>query len=1396
MQAIDPFGWVGSTLDQRFAIESVAGEGGFGVVYRGVHLGFDLPVAVKCLRIPPGLGGAVQADLVAKFREEARLLVRLSQRTANIVQALDVGAATSPKGWWTPYIVMEWLEGQTLAADLERRRVSGAGPRSLDEAIQHLAPAAGALAIAHQENVSHRDVKPANLFLARVGGGTTLKILDFGVARVLSDATLRDALRTQPHASAQPFTPQYGAPEQYSGSFGATGPWTDVFTMALILVEVVTGQRALAGGDMVQLLTAAIAEGSRPSLSARGVRASQEVEKVLSRALSASARDRFRTMGEMWAALVAAHGTSDARAALEATQPASEPLHDASPHAPTVEVTGENRVCTVMFVDLAEATNLSARVDPESVNEIVDRCSTIVKEQVEAMGGVVEELPGGDRVMALFGIPRATDNDPERAVLAALGIQSAIARVPLPRALRLPALSVRIGVGTGRVFAEHAGAGSRVRTKVIGEAVSAAAKLQQAAPRGAIVIGRDTYRQVVGLFHAEPLAPVEIAGRRDALPAYRIGGASAGRSGPALSDFHGVETKLVGRAAEMQRLTDALETTLSERRAGLVTLLGAPGVGRSRVLGDLFAGLLLRREDLVVLIAQSSPLLTTTSYGLASSLVRRRFDIADADPPSVVRRKLRRGMRWLRVRGARRRSPEEPEPPAPREALDPADLDDALDQIAAFLGARSVSQPASLDDTGNPARQRILAAAARLLRFAADVSPIVILCDDIQWADGASLELLDDLLLRLEGSPVLAVCAARPELLDRLPAWGEAKAAHTRIDLPPLARRHMEEMIRDWLRKVADLSPSVVRRLADRAEGHPLILVETLHLLVDAGVIEVRGEEPWSIREEALGALALPATVQGIAQARLDRLQARPRGALARAAVVGRTFWEGAVERLQPDRAAAEALAQLRHRQIIRPREPATFPGDREYVFAESALYEVAYETLSLKVRRPLHLVVAGWLEERVSGAAGDALLALHYERGGDLRRAGAAYVRAAAHASTLGANAEALRNLLYARALYDEQEEGQNGGRGGVTPWRDAVRLRIDLGDVLRRLGRLDEAERSYEDARAKIVRAGDGGAPVQALRFDARIDHRMALVYKVRGMTKEARGLVERAITGAKVAAAIADTPAMYALLAFLHRRERSPDESWRAAREGLRVCRAIELRDERWEENVTQLLFGVAVALFGRGRMVGAERSYRQATRMISEAANPYLAGIAWNGVGAVRFTVGDRRGARAIYLRALRLKERAGDLHQIAVTCSNLAEVELLLGEVPAALEHARRAVQLAEQARAGSDLAGMYRNLADVLVSAGHLDEALTAGQQALGTAEVAGRVYLGEAALSLARACARAGGDASPGALRDRATAAARALQSSLSVHFKEGDLRKVAEECQAILASVFTEAH
>ncbi|MEZ4309591.1 MAG: protein kinase [Polyangiaceae bacterium] len=536
MSSPDPFGWVGAVIDDQFAVQGVAGEGAFGVVYRGTHLGLDMPVGIKCLKVPPGLPTGERAALLDTFRGEARLLHQLSRRSAGIVQALAVGSAVSPKGAWTPYIVMEWLDGETLESDLRRRAASGVGQRTLDEALDLLGTAASALAVAHEENVSHRDVKPGNLFLTPSRRGPVLKLVDFGIAKVM-DAGAPRTWESASTGGERRFTARYAAPEQLMSEYGATGPWTDVYAMALILIEVVTGRFALQGDTFVQIFASSIDTRSRPSLTARGAPAPASIEAVLSRALAIHPRDRFSEMGEMWAALEAAranpsgpHGASSTRDVGLSRGASHPPAASAGADTQAVsrsapQATGERRICTVASIDLSAPAKLASRVEPEELEDLLERAQRLVVAEVSAMDGAVSRL-GADRSVAVFGLSRASDNDPERAILAALRVQEAISRIPLPRAAGTARLAARIGIASGRIFASTDP--DRQAPKLLGEAVSDAAELARAAPAGGVVSGRTTHRRVAGAFLVEPSRrPGMLPKRPIASSAWRRAGATS-----------------------------------------------------------------------------------------------------------------------------------------------------------------------------------------------------------------------------------------------------------------------------------------------------------------------------------------------------------------------------------------------------------------------------------------------------------------------------------------------------------------------------------------------------------------------------------------------------------------------------------------------------------------------------------------------------------------------------------------------------------------------------------------------------------------------------------------------------------------------------------------------------
>ncbi len=304
----DPFDLCGVVIDDKYRVDDLVGRGGFGVVYRGVHIGFDEPIAVKCLKLPGELAERERDELLSRLKDEGRVLHRLSKLSSGIVQALDVGAMTTPNDQWVPYLILEWLEGETLAEHIRSRKDRGEGGLSLEEALALMEPAARALAVAHQQKVAHRDVKPENIYLTEVSGQRTLKVLDFGIAKVLTQHATFTAAPAATAKQASAFTPSYGAPEQFNKKRGATGPWTDVFAMALILVELVSGERALDGDDATQLYISAADPASRPTLRYHGVETSNAVEEVFRRALAIEPSDRYQDGGAFWDALTAAAG--------------------------------------------------------------------------------------------------------------------------------------------------------------------------------------------------------------------------------------------------------------------------------------------------------------------------------------------------------------------------------------------------------------------------------------------------------------------------------------------------------------------------------------------------------------------------------------------------------------------------------------------------------------------------------------------------------------------------------------------------------------------------------------------------------------------------------------------------------------------------------------------------------------------------------------------------------------------------------------------------------------------------------------------------------------------------------------------------------------------------------
>src|SRR6185295_13837354 len=292
---------------EKYEIEAVVGEGGFGIVYRAQHKIWKQPVAIKCFKVLMDASPDVRETLLKDFIQEGALLTQLSGRTASIVQARDVGTFTTANGAWVPYMVLEWLDGVTLESMLDAERAqlgtTGGAAWPIQKVIAVLEPVAQALEVVHRRAIAHRDIKPANIFV--IGADTDemhVKVLDFGIAKVVQSAAEHGSF-TKTGGKVTSFTPAYGAPEQFSRSQGSTGPWTDVYALALVMTELLIGRPPLEGDDFIQLGMATADPSRRPTPGSFGLRGIDTLEPIFLKALAVKPQDRYATAGEFWQAV-------------------------------------------------------------------------------------------------------------------------------------------------------------------------------------------------------------------------------------------------------------------------------------------------------------------------------------------------------------------------------------------------------------------------------------------------------------------------------------------------------------------------------------------------------------------------------------------------------------------------------------------------------------------------------------------------------------------------------------------------------------------------------------------------------------------------------------------------------------------------------------------------------------------------------------------------------------------------------------------------------------------------------------------------------------------------------------------------------------------------------------
>jgi class 3 adenylate cyclase len=633
---------------------------------------------------------------------------------------------------------------------------------------------------------------------------------------------------------------------------------------------------------------------------------------------------------------------------------------------PDLERSGEERrVVSVLFADLVGFTSRAESLDPEDVRAILTPYYARLRDEIEAYGGTVEKFIG-DAVMGVFGAPVAYGDDPERAVRAALGIRSAVDE--LNDADPELDLRVRIAVNTGEAIVTLGARPREGEAMVAGDVVNTAARLQAAAPVDSILVGEETYRCTRTTVEYEQVEPVVAKGKQAPVAAWR---ALAAAHAPGERISKGVE--IVGREHELTSLSRIWESVVAERHAHLVTVFGPPGVGKSRLAAELMG--ITGADGGLAIRGRSLPYGESGPYGPFAQQLKQVAGIFDSDPPALAAQKLRRSVGDL---------------------VDAPDLDDVVSHIALLMG---------LETEGDVTDRHILFfSARRLVGALATGRPLLLVFEDLHWAEPSLLDLLELLASRIREAPLLLLTLARRELLDGRPRWGGGLPAYTALQLEPLGDEQSRELaMRLFVREGEELpSHDAAEHVAEVGEGNPLFIEELVASLT---------ERPAARPQE------LPTSIRGIVAARLDALPPGERSVLLAASVLGKIFWRGALARLgAEDERLGDVLDSLEARDFIRREPVSRIQGDEQFRFKHVLIRDIAYATLPRARRREAHAAVAAFLEEMTAESDSAAFLAHHWREAGERERAVEYFLVAAEQASRGWAKEEAVG--LYNEAL------------------------------------------------------------------------------------------------------------------------------------------------------------------------------------------------------------------------------------------------------------------------------------------------------------------------------------------------------------------------------------------
>ena len=979
---------------------------------------------------------------------------------------------------------------------------------------------------------------------------------------------------------------------------------------------------------------------------------------------------------------------------------AQAPAPTAAPTSASLQVTAESadalleqrKVVTILFADLSGSTPLAEKLDPEELRTILGSYFGALARQIQRYEGTIDKYIG-DAVMAVFGAPISHEDDAERAVHAALAMQASIVRLndDLERRYGVR-LALRIGVNTGEVVAGLLASDVQRAYTVVGDAVNTAQRLESNAPLGQVLVSETTRRLAMHRFEFERRDPITLKGKSEPVVTYRVVRELDVSVEPDATPF-------VGRVIEVGRLADAM----ADARAGhgrAVAIVGEPGVGKSRLVAELRQTL---PGEIARMTARCASYEQSTPYALIADFIRGAFGIHAADDETAARAGIEGGLRQYG----------QPEDPV------------VLAVVLEIIGYPGRS-------TLDPERKRTLLVGflRALLAAATARAPLLLAAEDLHWADDASLRVLAELVGDAASLPCLFVTTSRP-------SWRPPWPAET-IDLAPLDDPQARELVEAMLQLPID--QAAADRVLERTGGNPFFIEEVVRELQSAGYLV---ERDGRIATDERAAERLPATIQEVVEARLDRLTDPAKRVVRPASVIGRTFWYRVLAGLVADGAVSEGLGLLEQDLIVAPR--ATVP-ELTYAFRQALIRDVAYQVQLQSVRRRTHAAVGATIESLFEDRIDEFvdLLAYHYERGDDPAKALEWLMRAGDRAKGLFANTEAL--AMYGSALALAVD--------GSGP-RDAGVIHERIGDVQLLMGRYDDAIASYaageahggsaEPARRAALQRKSGNAmamkgdyPAARAIFDAalelargdgaersRIQVQLGQLQWRLGEHAAARETLKAGVsTGEKAGAddAVAEGLKQLGNVTLL-----SGDRNDATTYYRLSLAMYERLGDTAGLANVHSNL---GVTNRRMGKWLDALAEFEQSLALRELMGDPWGIGTIHNNIGEVHRTRGEPAEAIAAYERALAVWGRIGYASGVALALTGLGAAIAESGDVERGLATLRDAEAKWAAVGGTTYLADLYQFIAAAELARGDLDAAQRAAERSRALASTNGSALL------------------------------------------------------------------